>query len=408
MPSPSHLLDAGDAVAAILARSRNLASHLPGARYAAGLRARWRRPSAAPPAPTPMPRFCALLSERYGVADLDAERDPLRRMYLDFALSTVSRGEAAARELATHVQIRGKRYLDAGCAYGGFLVALHRAGAREVVGVDLNTDLLDYARSVLADHAIAARVERADLLDPRTADALGTFDLVTANDVIEHVVDPALGLERLYALLAPGGHLMLEIPNRFWPSFLRSDGHYQIAGICALPKRRADAYHRALRGAEQDVTYRQLGFYLRHLERLGARTRVLNAPPAWPGAALELIARDFYVCLEAIAIARAPPGPAAPLLDDARRRVVRLAAVFRRTRARYEALSATQPARAAALGRRLQLAFGESFWRLLVEKPAARGAADPGEGEERPGAGAPGRRAAQASASAAAGRRSAP
>lgn len=369
MPSLSHPLNAGHAIAALLARTRSLASHLPGARRAEALRARWRREEA--PLPTPMPRFRALLSERYGISDLDADRDPLRRMYLDFALSTVSRGEAAVRELATHVQLRGARYLDAGCAYGGFLVALHRAGAREVVGVDVNADLLDYARAVLADHGVAARVERADLLDPGTGEALGRFDLVTANDVIEHVADPRLGLERLYALLAPGGHLLMEIPNRFWPPFLASDGHYQIAGICALPKHRADAYYRALRGAEQDVIYRQLGFYLRHLERLGARTRVLNAPPAWPGVALENIAREFYACLEAISLTRSA-GATAPLLDDARRRVARLAAVFRRARARYEALSVKDPTRAARLARRLELAFGESFWKLLVEKPVGR------------------------------------
>lgn len=369
MSFPSHLLAPGEAVTAILARTWQVASHLPGARRAAGLRARVR--GAAPsPAPTPMPRFRALLSERYGIADLDSEGDPLQRMYLDFALSTVSRGEAAARELAAHVQIRGKRYLDAGCAYGGFLVALHRGGAREVVGVDVNPDLLDYARAVLADHGIAARVERADLLDPLIGDALGRFDLVTANDVIEHVADPALGLERLYALLAPGGHLLLEIPNRFWPPFLASDGHYRIAGICALPKHRADAYYRVLRGAEQDVTYRQLGFYLRRLERLGAWTRILDATPARESAALDQMADQFYECLETLALARAPEA-AAPLLEDARHRAARLAGVFRRARARHRALSATDPARAASLARRLHLAFGQSFWRLLVRRPAA-------------------------------------
>jgi 2-polyprenyl-3-methyl-5-hydroxy-6-metoxy-1,4-benzoquinol methylase len=363
----------------LLARAEAFARRLPGANRMApyvnraveiGRRLRAAAPPFAVPPPTPMPRFRALLAARYGIPDLDAERRSLERMYLDFALSTVARGEAAVRVIARHARIDGARYLDAGCAYGGFLVAFRRAGAREVVGVDVNPDLLDYARAVLADHGIAAQVELRDLLDPATPAALGRFDLITANDVIEHVVDPRIGLERLVALLAPGGRLYLEIPNRFWPPFLRSDGHYQLFGICALPKRLADEYSRRLRGQEQDVTYRQLGFYLRHLHRLGVRAQVLGGDGRDDAALLPVIARDFYECLETAARIRLP-ADAMPLGDDARRRIGRVAGAFRRLQDRHAALARTEPPRAARLARRLVLAFGEGFWRVLVERPAS-------------------------------------
>jgi 2-polyprenyl-3-methyl-5-hydroxy-6-metoxy-1,4-benzoquinol methylase len=330
-------------------------------------RAPARAPAARPGAE--MPRFRALLAARHASPDLDAERDPLRRMYIDFALSTVARGREVVGTLeAARVPIAGRRYLDAGCAYGGFLVAFHEAGAREVRGVDYVPEYLDYAREVLADHALPPTVEHADLLDRATVDRLGTFDLVTANDVIEHVGDARLGLERLVALTAPGGYLFLQIPNRFWPPFLRSDGHYQLFGLSALPKGSADAYSRAIRGSEQDVTYHQLGYYLGHLARLGVEARVLDAPPGDLAAALEAVGRELDET-ERVAVAAPVAGDPA-LHAEARRRVLRLARVFRKEQERFRALLTTDEVRAEALGRRLVLAFGVSFWRVLVHRPA--------------------------------------
>ena len=42
----------------------------------------------------------------------------------------------------------------------------------------------------------------------------GTFDLVTAMEVVEHVADPKAFLASLAARLAPGGLMILSTPNR--------------------------------------------------------------------------------------------------------------------------------------------------------------------------------------------------
>ncbi len=45
-------------------------------------------------------------------------------------------------------------------------------------------------------------------------DLEGTFDLVTAMEVVEHVADPKSFLADLAARLSPGGLLILSTPNR--------------------------------------------------------------------------------------------------------------------------------------------------------------------------------------------------
>ena len=103
---------------------------------------------------------------------------------------------------------RGLRILDAGCGGGRNGELAKRAGAREVVGVEL-------------DAAAAARArERLDLVlqgDLATFDpaVLGDepFDAVLAVDVLEHMADPDAVLGRLVALVAPGGVVVASIPN---------------------------------------------------------------------------------------------------------------------------------------------------------------------------------------------------
>lgn len=103
---------------------------------------------------------------------------------------------------------RGLRVLDAGCGAGGNGALVKRAGAAEVVGVELDPAAAERARAQLD------RVLTADLseLDP---DDLGLepFDAILAIDVLEHLVDPAAVLRRLVGRLKPGGVVVASIPN---------------------------------------------------------------------------------------------------------------------------------------------------------------------------------------------------
>lgn len=103
----------------------------------------------------------------------------------------------------------GRRILDAGCgvAYGTAMLA--RAGASEVVGVDIAESVLDSARPAMPDNV---RLEAGDLNGLPFPD--GSFDLVVCFEVIEHFADPFGVLDELARVLAPEGVLLVSSPNR--------------------------------------------------------------------------------------------------------------------------------------------------------------------------------------------------
>ena len=103
----------------------------------------------------------------------------------------------------------GARVLDVGCGLGGKTAWYAEAGARLVVGVDLAWEHVRQSARFAAARGQADRVvvARADAM--RLPFAAGTFDVVTANDSMEHFADPASALAELARVLRPGGRLCL-------------------------------------------------------------------------------------------------------------------------------------------------------------------------------------------------------
>ncbi|MBA3533115.1 MAG: class I SAM-dependent methyltransferase [Ardenticatenales bacterium] len=97
------------------------------------------------------------------------------------------------------------RALDVGCATGLFLEALRSEGW-QVQGVELNERAATFAREQLKLDVFCGTLEDAPLVK-------GSFDVITLWHVLEHLPEPAAALSRLYDLLAPGGTLVLTVPN---------------------------------------------------------------------------------------------------------------------------------------------------------------------------------------------------
>ncbi len=116
-------------------------------------------------------------------------------------------GRALLAEYAHHFgPLKNRTVLDIGCGLGGKTVAYAEAGAR-AVGVDIAPEhvaqSVSFARSRGA--AVPFLVGDAGALPFQD----GTFDLVVANDAMEHFPEPRAALAELVRTVRPGGVIYL-------------------------------------------------------------------------------------------------------------------------------------------------------------------------------------------------------
>lgn len=107
-------------------------------------------------------------------------------------------------DICRRVTDRRPRILDVGCGTGANLLMLSRYGDAE--GVDISEDALAFCRERGLDQVKHGAGEELPYED-------GTFDLVTAFDVVEHMDNDLAGLKEMYRVLRPGGHALLFVPT---------------------------------------------------------------------------------------------------------------------------------------------------------------------------------------------------
>jgi 2-polyprenyl-3-methyl-5-hydroxy-6-metoxy-1,4-benzoquinol methylase len=98
------------------------------------------------------------------------------------------------------------RVLDVGCSTGGFLHQLEviEPNRYQRLGMDVVGPALDHAERS------GVPVRRGRFLDFEDE---AQFDAITFWAVVEHLVDPAAFLKKACAMLRPGGHCFVLVPN---------------------------------------------------------------------------------------------------------------------------------------------------------------------------------------------------
>ncbi len=125
-------------------------------------------------------------------------------------------------------ELRGARFLDAGCGDGA-LVCMAASRGAEATGVDPDRAMLATARSrarklVLQANFLEGRVERLPFPD-------ATFDVVAAITVLCFVSDANGAVREMVRVLRPGGHLLLGELGRWslWAARRRVCGWFGSA-----------------------------------------------------------------------------------------------------------------------------------------------------------------------------------
>jgi SAM-dependent methyltransferase len=118
------------------------------------------------------------------------------------------------------------RWLDYGCAEGGYSEALLNHGASSVEGVDVVEGRIKEAVSRGIPNAAFHLFDGANLDFPDDS-----FDGAFINEVLEHVADEQVSLREIRRVLRPGGYLILISPNRGFPF----EGHGTTIGTREFP-----------------------------------------------------------------------------------------------------------------------------------------------------------------------------
>jgi len=117
-----------------------------------------------------------------------------------------------------NVGLAGKKVLDVGCGGGLLSEGMAERGA-QVTGIDLSEKALGVARLHLLEsgRTVDYRHISAESL---AAEMLGSFDVVTCLEMLEHVPDPASTVAACAKLVKPGGQVFLSTLNRNPKSYL--------------------------------------------------------------------------------------------------------------------------------------------------------------------------------------------
>ena len=153
----------------------------------------------------------------------------------------VARSKAILKtvEEISSFSFKGKKMLDVGCGWGGYVVAGLEIGM-DACGCDVDEEVLDVARLRSRIHKVPENFFKAPAEKLPFADE--TFDYVQCITVLEHVDDIVMAIDEIVRVLKRGSIAFIQAPN-YWQPIER---HYKIPFLPKCPKGLAKIYLKLL------------------------------------------------------------------------------------------------------------------------------------------------------------------
>jgi 2-polyprenyl-3-methyl-5-hydroxy-6-metoxy-1,4-benzoquinol methylase/uncharacterized protein YbaR (Trm112 family) len=168
---------------------------------------------------------------------------------------------------------RAATLLDLGCGTSGLLAAAGRS-FQLAVGIDVAFRWLLVGRLRLHEAGLDCPLLCANA--EHLPFASGLFDRITANDLLEHVVDPSTVLAECRRAVAPRGYCYLSTNNRY---SLAPEPHVQVWGVGFLTRGLQAPYVQSTRGHSYQNVRLLSGPELRHVAARAA-LRCTSIEPA--------------------------------------------------------------------------------------------------------------------------------
>ena len=110
-------------------------------------------------------------------------------------------------EMLKYLPVDAKTVIDIGCGDGSFAKVIKERTNAEVWGIEFMKEEALRAEKVLDKVYFGPCEDHLDQLPKHY------FDVVYFNDVLEHLVDPYMVLDKIKIILKPGGIVISSIPN---------------------------------------------------------------------------------------------------------------------------------------------------------------------------------------------------
>lgn len=159
--------------------------------------------------------------------------DPQIDRWIEWEGNQIEHSRERVKMLTGHFgPLAGKRVLDVGSQWASTCIALAEVGAIPT-GIDVDPEYVEGSKIRLEEQGVTADLHQGFAENLPFAD--DAFDAVICLNIIEHVASHEGTISEMLRVLKPGGRFYLDGPNRFAPTHLKSDQHYQLPGVSWLP-----------------------------------------------------------------------------------------------------------------------------------------------------------------------------